>query len=125
MPQTGRSELPQPPSHGGVLGVDLDEAQYRLIRDLGSVVAAHLPIDALVCRGIWLRAVRVHQAETRLPTRHLSGLPPEARLEAARRIRDHFARLAAEHLNLPVDSPLLQRCLAEAEVMYREKYQMR
>jgi hypothetical protein len=114
-----------PPSHGGVLGVDLDEAQYRLIRDLGSVVAAHLPIDPLVCRGMWLRAVRLNQAETRLPTRHISGLPPEARLAAAYRIRDHFARLAAEHLSIPVSSPLLQRCLAEVETMYREKYQMR
>lgn len=125
MPQTGRSEGSRHPPQGGVLGVELDEAQYRLIRDLGSAAAAHLPLDPLLCRGMWLRAVRMHQAETQLPISHISGLSPPARLVQALRIRDHFAQLAAEHLNVPADHPSLRRCLAEVEAMYRAKYQMR
>jgi len=126
MPQTGRPEHAPPwNASGGVLGVELDEAQYRLIRDLGTEVAAHLPLDLLVCRGMWLRAVRMYQAETRLPVRHVTGLPPDARLRAALRIRDHFMMLAAEQLGIPSDSHALQKCAAAAEAMYRAKYHQR
>lgn len=125
MPQTGRSATVHPNPPAGVLGVELDESQYRLIRDLGDVVAQHLPLDPLLCRGMWLRAVRMHQAETRLPARHISSLPPEARLLAAKRIGDLFARLAAEHLGVSVDSVSIKRCVGEAEQMYRANYQER
>lgn len=117
--------LQQAAESGALQDVTLDDAQRRLVQDLGNLVAPLLGIDSIPSRGLWLQAVRAWQVHHGQFANTITQATPAERLKAAIEIKDRFRDLAASILLDPQQKVMLDEVVERAYQLYIAKYNKR
>jgi hypothetical protein len=105
--------------------VTLDQAQRKLVQELGDVVGPAIGVDPIPCRGIWLQAVRAWQQAHGVHAQQISSMAPPERLQAALDIKSRFVELASSMLTVPSQRAALQSAIDAAYKLYVTKYNKR